>query len=405
MPLFRAFTRWALAGLAILACREQITAPAECPELCPGGYQIRDTVLVPVADQDSSYEGYVLPGQGSSLRVSRGLPASEDRAIIRFRARADSFLFDSLRPFTDVDSVTIGLHVLRRDTLVAGIKLFLYRLPITIDSTATFGSIDPLLTPANLIDSLILPDTTVNDTTDTLGLTTVLKGADLAKVAIPAADSGVLAVGVALAASGPTGVRLGSLTNGSFGPLVTYYVSNSTVTDTTKNHRKSTIGGAFNSFVSQSPPALDPNLLTVGGAPSARALLRFTLPPFLRDSAQLIRATLEVVPTGTVLGLPGDTSVVEARNILADFGAKSAISTTRLSQTVILDGQSDTLRLEVVNLMRAWQGTTPVPTAILLSMNPEASSFVRATFGSTRTPGHQPRLRLTYALPYHFTRP
>ena len=81
MPLFKTFPRWALVGLAIFACREQITAPAECPELCPGGYEIRDTILDPVAGQDSSYEGYVLPGDGTSLEMPsdsqrRSLPSS-----------------------------------------------------------------------------------------------------------------------------------------------------------------------------------------------------------------------------------------------------------------------------------------------------------------------------------------
>ncbi len=56
--------------------------------------------------------------------------------------------------------------------------------------------------------------------------------------------------------------------------------------------------GVFDSFVSNvTSIALDSNL-TVGGVPATRALLRFALPRNIRDSAQIIRATLLLVPTG-----------------------------------------------------------------------------------------------------------
>ena len=70
----------------------------------------------------------------------------------------------------------------------------------------------------------------------------------------------------------------------------------------------------------------DPSLLAIGGAPSARSLIRFPWPPFLRDSAQLMRVTLELVPTAPFTGLKGDTAFVQARPLLADFGGKSPAS-------------------------------------------------------------------------------
>jgi hypothetical protein len=41
----------------------------------------------------------------------------------------------------------------------------------------------------------------------------------------------------------------------------------------------------------------------------------------------------------------------------------------------------------------------------MLQLFPEGASFTRATLGSTRTAGLQPRLRVTYALKFPFEAP
>ena len=80
-----------ILAAAITGCQERLTAPAECPELCPGGEsRVFDTVITPLANSDTSYVGYVARTSAGALLVSNGLPASEDRAVIRFNARADS---------------------------------------------------------------------------------------------------------------------------------------------------------------------------------------------------------------------------------------------------------------------------------------------------------------------------
>ena len=40
--------------------------------------------------------------------------------------------------------------------------------------------------------------------------------------------------------------------------------------------------------------------------------------------------------------------------------------------------------------------------AFFLAMSPEAASFSFAQFGSSRTPGARPTLRVTYSTPYPF---
>jgi len=390
----------ALGSAVLLACQERLVAPADCPNLCPGGYRVRDTVIDPTYNRDSSYEGYVAAGQGGSLRVSYNFAVSEDRAVLRFPARPDSYTVttDSVLPYT-LDSVALAVSVVYRDTSVKDLYVFLYRMPATTDSGVTFNDAELAFTPANIIDSL-----KVDDTLKTQRVQTILKGSTLSRVAIAPGDSGVLAVGVQLRAAQGTGLRLGN--SGTASPTFISYI-NVFTGDTSSNHKIYNLVPDFSTFVSQSVPPLDLSVLTVGGVPSARSLLRFPWPTYLRDSAQLLQVTLELVPTAPIPGLKGDTAFLQARQLLADFGSKSPSMSDPFFvsfQTLALD-QSDTLRLEVLRAAKLWQGTKPLPSAFMLQLFPEGASFTRATLGSTRTAGLQPRLRVTYALKFPFEAP
>jgi hypothetical protein len=386
----------------LLACQERLAAPADCPNLCPGGYRIRDTIIVPLPHQDSSFQGYVLSGQGQSLRVSYQFPASEDRAIVRFVVRPDSYAVktDSFLPYT-LDSVALSLTVAYRDTTVKNLFVYLYRLPATIDSSFTFAQAEAAFTPANIVDSLPMADTLV-----TARLRTVLKGADLDRVKIDSADAGVLALGMQIRAAQGTGVRIGSL-----GTSAPNFLSFATVKtgDTTSLATTFNEGPGFERFVSQTAPSFDPSVLTVGGVPSARTIMRFPWPTYLRDSVVLLRVTLELVPTAPIRGLRGDTAFIQARPLLADLGGKSPTASDPfyLAVAPLQMDQTDTLRLEIRRAATLWQGATPRPPGLILQIFPEASSFSRATFGSDslRTPGLAPRLRVTYAVRFPFEAP
>lgn len=398
--IYRTLTLALLAAAGLVACQEKLASPAECPDLCPGNFDVRDTVLTPAFGTDSSFEGYIVPGQGSSIRVSWQFPASEDRAVFRFVARPDSFqVGDSIYPYT-IDSVALGVTLVARDSTVKGLKIFLYRMPATVDSTVSFTDIDTAFTAANLVDSVVVPDTILTD-----GFERMITGVNLPRVAIAAADSGVLALGVQIRANSGTGVRIGGSAGGLSAPTFVTYIQ-VTQTDTVVA-RTFTRAANFSRFVSQNPPVFDADLLTVGGAPSARTILRFPWPLFLKDSAQLIRATLELVPTAPIPGLNGDTAFVQVRPLLADLGSKSPATSDGLffSFTPVLAGQTDTVRVEVRRALVLWQGEDPLPPAFLLQLLPEGSSFSRATFGSSRTPGFVPRLRVTYARKFPFEAP
>lgn len=392
-----------LAVITIAGCQEKLTAPADCPALCPGGQpQVFDEVFTAVSGADSSFAGYVRPHQAAALLVSNGLEGFEERGLVRFLARTDSVnVRDTLRAYT-IDSVALSFTVAGRDTNLTGLQLLLYRLTPSFDSSTTFAAVDPAFVPGSLIATI-----PVHDTLNTGTVRAVFDAADLSRVEIPASDSGRLAVGIRIAAPTATGVRLGALAGGS-GPIFTTYVTLDVPDTGTAKLRTLPLGAAFNTYVSEVPQVVDSTLLAVGGAPSARALLRFNLPSRIRDSATIVRATLELTPVTPITGLATDPARLLSQAVLADVGAKSPVSSVagRVPEDTLETGAT-AVSLEAVRLVELWIGATTRPAALVLSLTPEAASFTRPVFYSTRAadPALRPRLRISYLLPFPFESP
>ncbi len=404
-----------LATLAasLLACQEHLTSPAQCPELCPGGTPtVFDTVLGAVPGGDESVQGYVSRGGGSALLTSNGLPASEDRAIYRFVARQDSVVVrDTARAYT-VDSVVLAMNLVARDTLVNNLRIILFRLPADIDpDTATFAAIDPQLSPTALIDSIVVPDSV-----NTGVVSVTLRGADLDRVAIPLGTGGVLAIGLRVGADSPTGVRTGTIAASNAATFTTFATVDVPDTTTSILHQSFTRSSQFNGFVTQTPYTALPGTLLIGGEPSARAFIRFAIPERIKDSATVVRATLELVPVIPISGLPTDPAILESRAVLSDLGPKSPLDgLLALTDTLTL-GSADTVRFDITRIVQKWQALDELPEELALRLLarstsataiPEASSFTRTLFGSTSplSPVAGPRLRITYLPAFPFESP
>ena len=392
-------SRLAAAAVLIAAagCQEKLTAPGDCPGLCPSGTtELFDEVVQ--GERDTTYTGFVQPGQGVSLLVANGVQGEESRGIVRFIRRSDSVLVqDTLRPLT-VDSVTLSIFVQDRDKAVPGLQVEIFKLPptVAVDQATTFAEVEAALTPDRRIALVGIPDT-------------LTRGAVFARLAGDIAfvpeDDRVLRLAYRLVSPSPTSVRIGSGNSGSETPAFISY-GRVAVEDTTLRRQVVPRIVAFSSFVglgAGAPP--DPTALVAGGVPSSRALLRFTLPPRVRDSAQIVRATLQLVPLVPVRGLLADTAELDVRGILSDLDAKSP----RLSnegRTVfqaLPAAATDTVRIDVTNIVELWQAGVGLPPALMLGISPEASSFTVGVFGSAESPaGFRPSLRITYALPFSF---
>lgn len=385
-------------ALAIIAtaCTEQLTQPGVCPTFCPGGAAVfKDTVITANFGTDSSFSGYLSNAELISVLVSSGGSYGQTRGILGFLPRGDSVLAaDTNRTFT-VDSVIIDFYLQAYDSTQSNTFIDMYRLPRSVDSNSTQPQIDALMTPDQLIQSV--PVRTALST----GLYhIVLQGADLSKLAFVPLDSTRLVLGFRIRADGPTAGRIGAPASGGGGPTFATFVT-ANVADTTA--RRQVISRTSNISLTARAPGLvvDNSLLVVGGYPVSRSFLRFTIPKFLKDSATIIRATLELTGAQPVFGIPADTARLVANAILTDFGAKSPISTTRFSSTPMVSG-TQSVSVEVATIVRAWQGATPLPSIIRLSLGSEGATFIAPAFASSRATTGMPRLRITYRPPYTF---
>ena len=425
--------------LALGACTERMTAPGQCPAFCPGGQlQMGDTVLTDVIVRDSAYAGYRQAHEGQALPVV-DVPGIRSRAIFRTFP-----LFDSIAPIAGdtlkvpiaVDSAELTLFLVHRDTKASNLTLTIYRLPRDIDSTTTFAQLSPWFTDS-LVDSVRVSyllgafpfyDSTVGDTirsdlatghklrwdhaTEILTLTVPL---DTMQARFLAADTGAVAFGVHVSADSLASAALGADEYPARDARIRWYY-HYTIPDTVTATPDSVVytsqvrESAFDSFVLDPPmPPLDPaaldTTLAVGGVPAARSLLRVAFPSFLRDTADVVRATLLLVPVEAVVGAPGDSFSVVAHPVMADLGAKSPLTTSGVpvSAARVHLGSADTVRIELTDLVRAWAFDTTAATAFFLRQIPEAATYARIRFYSSRT-AFRPTLHVTYVRRFPFGR-
>ena len=419
--------------LALGACTEQVTAPGVCPDFCPGGQiGVVDTIFTDMIERDSAFTGYVEAYQGAALPVTDVAGVVDSRAIFRINAmftRVTTRPSDTTTVPIAIDSARLRLNIVHRDTNTANLWIKLYRLPIDIDSTTTFAQLVPSFTDS-IVDSVnvsaLLAAPEIYDTatlriwgdtiqTDSAGH--VLQVAsdstlllfvhlDTTQARFVVADSGKVAYGVRVSADSLASIALGSNESPDRGASVVWFFthpdSNAAPVQATAQR-----GSLFDSFVLTPPtPPLDSSL-AVGGAPAARSLVRVAIPRLLRDSGDVVRATLILVPAGSVPGAAGDSFTVVARPVVADIGAKSPLSTNSAffgGQTVRLN-VADTVRIDVTKLIRAWAQDTSVATALVLGQRLEASSYTQIRFYSTRAPAFRPALHITYVRRYAFGAP
>jgi hypothetical protein len=422
----------AVGATAALACFEQPTSPAQCPAYCPGGRPVTvESLLATAVQRDSSFQGYVASYQ-SGLLLATDLPGIDSRPIFETLPIATRALIDTGTDTTTgpivLDSMRLTLLVLRRSAGARNIRLAFYQVPLGIDTFTTFADVAPSFggTPLRVvnIDSLTtLPamrDSLTGDSVlsvDTLrNALTVRLTFSAAQVPYSPADSGKLGIGIRVSADSVPSVALGSDRSGE-GPQTAWFAhvdsAGTIVKPDSLPHPFPVFqprGLRFNSFVSTAPPlTLDSNL-TIGGIPSTRALLRIALPRVLRDSSQIIRATLLLVPTGAPLADTPDSIFVQARRVATDLGAKSpAAPDTLVANSKVFRGTpTDTLRIEMTTLFRFWQFDTTAVTAVYLSLlsldrtdslhqrGLETGTFSALRFFSSRTPAFRPAVILTF---------
>jgi len=400
----------AVVGAA--ACVERATAPATCPAYCPSGsLTVVDTLLSGAVSRDSAYRGYV-PAYHAGVMLAAALPGIDSRAIFELApvgVRVALSTDTTTSPIVGVDSLRLFLSITRRDTAAHNLTLALYRLPHSLDSTTTFADLagaftDSLARTVN-IDSLLArsngKDTVTGDSVavDTTKRVAVVMKLDSSQVPYTSADSGKLALGIRVGADSLASIALRVDTIRWFVKVDSIHGS-----DTTLVHKLYARGVTFRSFVIDPPPAPFGSMLAVGGVPSARSILRLSVPRAILDSSQIIRGTLILVPAVPASGAPADSFKIEAHTVLADFGAKSPLvfDATRTDTALIRIGVPDTVSIEITNLLQFWASDTLAPHTVMLRSQAEGANLAEIRFFSSATPASAPVLRLTYASRFPF---
>jgi hypothetical protein len=183
-------------------------------------------------------------------------------------------------------------------------------------------------------------------------------------------------------------------------PVVTRFVTVDSLATGTEVERSDARQPLFDTFLFPPPPPPVGDVLLAGGAPSARSLLRIDLPAAIVDSSEMVRSTLIIVPSEATLGAPGDTFLLRAEALSADFGPKSPLlgSTIEglvLGTTEVVAGTMDTIRIDVTHIMRPWRTDASLPRSFMIRVVPEGAGLGEVRVGSTRE-GSGPALHLTY---------
>jgi hypothetical protein len=392
----------ALAAATALGCREDLLAPATgtCPDFCPPEQlQVVDTILLDNVTSDSSFVGYVLPHDATSLQVYRDSTAAAEsgsRVVLVFLPFSDTLRLASADtnrgPVIGTDSFTVRLPVRGRNLAAAGLELLLYRIPVSVDSATTYAELDPYFADSTFLAEVAVPDSVADS-----ALTVTID-----PLAFPdfAADSNRAAIGVAL--RNPSGyVQLGAIDNNDGATLTRYVQVDSAGTPVPRNEGKLP---DLDTFVGTPASPASETARAIGGAPAARTMLRFDLPIRIVDSSAVVRATLELLPAEPVLGAPADSLAVIAQGLATDVGAKSPLQSVPsdsvgLRIAFLAVGSMDTVRLDVTDMVIGWTTDSTVPRALAVRAIPEGGSFAELRIGAVSSGALRPRLHITFVPP------
>lgn len=424
--------------LIAAACTEQATAPGDCPEFCPGGsIEVSDSIFTTIIERDSAFRGYLERHQADGMTAAE-LPGVQSRAVFVLNpmiTRIAPIAGDSATVPIVVDSSRLRLTMVRRNRATTNVWLKLFRIPNTTDTATTFSaldssfaappfdsvSIDDLLARPLITDTATLRiwgDTIQTDsaghvllTADSAKILTIFFDFDTLQAPFVVADSGTLGVGIRLTADSLASAVFATVETGiQAAPNMLWYY-HYTIPDTVSSmpdsiaHKNEPRQPRFDSFVFDPPSQPLDSSLAVGGSPAARSLLRVAMPAFLRDSFDVVRATLILVPAVAAMGSPADSFTVEVRPVLTDLGAKSPLSPALGGSVVLHPGATDTVRIEVTDMVRSWSIDTSLAATFFLRQDLEAFSFSEIRFHSSRAPAFRPALHLTFVKRFPFGEP
>lgn len=401
---------------ALGACGEQLEGGAACPALCPAqDVAVLDTVFEPVV-LDSTVGGFPTIGTDLILLLAGRGDTLDVRPVVRF----DSLLHFYQKGGVDsviaqIDSPYVRFRIDKANSRVTA--------PITIEAfdvdTVVGDSLAQLNDTTTSVERLLFrPDRrlgTVTLDTSQIG-DSIRVPLDSARVEFKVLDKKRLRVGFKVTSTAPVQLHIVSREGGE-GPILRYDPSGDTaikhlsmfpLSKTPLLHP--VIAGDLADYVHVilAPAPSSSTLLTVGGLPGRRVLLRFDIPSFIIDSSNVLRASLLLTQV-PVRGLDDTTAftvfpqLVTAGREITDVGRSAFLINfpgAGFDSIRVVPRDSGQRTIEMVNALRAW-GTSVAVTAqraLVLRSSLEGLHAGMATyFSAEAAPGLRPRLRVSYS--------
>jgi hypothetical protein len=410
-------------ALIITGCQENLSGGAACPALCPDTLTLRDTVLFGHEMIDTAATVHGAPPLGAEPSI---LLADYVRGGDRIRT-VGVLRFDSLQRATTINNVVQGFERVENSTLTisvlpppAGMDTVVVRDTVVTflvyDVNSDASDPDTAAVRARLTSAPIATHTVLRDSLSgsvTISLDTAFVGEHV--------RSGTrMRLGIAVQSDSNVQVRIGTVEGSRSATLhyVGFVGTNQTGVDFGVNTR-SAVGPAFlgladYQLVLQGTPPPPSDVLAIGGIPSSRVFIRFSLPAALIDSSTtVVRANLELHQQGNPLFSSTDTvalltRVVRATNTVTDLAKASMLSVDpatisfqfRVPNLLVSPAETRLDTIPLANLFTLWkqEGRGSVQRAIVLESSAEGFDPRQYYLFSLAAPvdSLRPRLRISY---------
>lgn len=421
-PTLRLTTLLAAAlALAGVACSEELPTSDTCaadPLLCgEQSISVQQVELEPVAF-DTTLAGFPLRGTEVRLLAARSGDSLDVRAIYRFDSLPSFYRSgtDSI-PVTQVIDPVVEVIVYRRlDSYVPQpTTVEAFDVAVAGDDTST-TELAAAFVPARLIGTTTLAPRAAGDTTTVDTLRIPLQPSTILD---KLAGDARLRVGLRVAPGQDARLSLSPTV-----ARVTYRASpDTTIARLSRAPYSQTPGGQpqlqidFSSFtiVVDGTTPEEPGVLTVGGLPGRRALLRFAVPAAIVDSAQILRATLVLTKQPVPGFLESDTLrlqplAVTASEAVTDLRRRMLLAAIPISPFTgrevlsavpvnVKPGTAGTVEIAIPELVGAWRtiGGIGFRPELVLTSALEGATPVQARFYGREAPAAlRPKLRVSY---------
>lgn len=414
----------ALAVAAVAgACSETIDGGAACSvanALCPGQeVAIRDTVISPVLEWDSTYVGFPTRGNEFLIPLIAAGDTVKANAIVRFDSLTTFYLppLDTARTIVKVDSSRLRLTLeLTRSRIPDSVRVDVYDVdhggaddtasaPVLARFVPRYRIGGKTFAKADIVDSLYVP------LSDSAVLVHVRDTTAVTKARMRV-GIGITGIG------GPAWFRIGTVESGA--PTVLRYrpATDSGVVATTVNAASTGPSDRPDikrdlmdyALLARSTLPDKPGTMSLGGMPGRRVYMRFNVPRRITDSTTVVRATLRMTQLPYPFGGVADTVFIHPHIVLASANvtdARRASTLIGLTGLVVTDSLTLTPRdsgqrsLELYPLVRAWAAqaslASPPVRALVLTASYEGTLPAIVTFsGMTGPAALRPSMRITY---------